>query len=101
MSNDRLALDSVVVRNPDQLSGDIGDEVVLLSVEQGAYYQLNQVGSRIWALVESPITIGALVERLSNEFNVTRHDCEAEVFAFLRTLKSERLITIRSGEPAP
>jgi hypothetical protein len=94
----RLTIDSLVVRSPDQLSGDIDHEVVLLSLNQGAYYQLNDVGSRIWELLESPTTVDALIEQLVKEFDVTREACQAQVFDFLRALLVERLIVVASAD---
>jgi hypothetical protein len=95
---DDLALDSVVVRNPDQLSGDIDHEVVLLNLEHGAYYQLNDVGSRIWAHLASPTTVEALIARLIEEFDVNREACEAQALEFLRALRAEGLIVTAPDE---
>jgi hypothetical protein len=96
---DRTALtpNSTIVRSPDSLTGDIDLEMVVLSVERGEYYQLNEVASRIWALAESPITMAALVDRLVEEFEVTRDACEAQVFDFVQRLRSERLVLVTSG----
>jgi Coenzyme PQQ synthesis protein D (PqqD) len=93
-----LALDSLLVRSPDQLSGDIDHEVVLLSLNRGVYYQLNEIGSRIWAHLASPMTVEALVGRLIEEFDVTRETCEAQALEFLRTLQAEGLIVRVTGE---
>lgn len=87
-----LSLDSVVRRAPDLLAGDIDRDVVLLSVQRGAYYQLNGVGSRIWALVDARITLSEVVDRLVGEFDVSRVECEGCVLEFARTLRREGLI---------
>ena len=60
-------------------------------------YQLNEVGSRVWTLLEWPTTIAALVERLVEEFEVTRESCEAQVLEFVRALHAENLIQIADG----
>ena len=96
-ANATLAIDSLVVRSQDQLSGDIDHEVVLLSLNQGAYYQLNDVGSRIWELLETPTTVESVIEQMVKEFDVTRDTCEAQVFDFLRALLAERLIVVASA----
>jgi Coenzyme PQQ synthesis protein D (PqqD) len=86
-----------IVRSPDQVSGDIDGKVVLLSIENGEYYNMNDVGSRIWALLENPIAVGALVDRLVAEFEVEQATCEKEALAFLRQLQSDKLLRVESG----
>jgi hypothetical protein len=92
-----LSLRSIVVRSPDQVSGDLDGKVVLLSVENGQYYNMNEVGSRVWELIEHPTPVGALVEQLLAEFEVDRATCEREVFAFLERLRKDRLLATTDG----
>ena len=88
---------ATVVRNPDPLSADVDGEVVVLSVDSGKYYNMNEVGSLIWALVERPISVGDLIERLVVEFEVERDTCLEEVQAFLRELHADGLVQISDG----
>ena len=92
-----LAASTAIVRAPDQVSGDIEGRVVLLSIQNGEYYDLNEIGSRIWQLIEKPITIGALVDRLVEEFEVERPRCEAETLNFLQALLKDNLARIEGG----
>lgn len=94
---DDLLPTATIVRSSDQVHGDLDGKVVLLSIENGEYYNMNEVGSRVWELLEKPITVGALIERLLTEFDVDRVKCEQEVTAFLRQLRQDRLLII---EPA-
>ncbi len=96
--NAELSRQAVVVRSPDQLSGDLDGRVVLLSIENGEYYNMNEVGSRIWALLEQPITVTALIERLLEEFDVERAICEKEALDFLAQLQRDRLLRVGSKE---
>jgi len=90
------ALDSatLIVRSPDQVSGDLDGKVVLLSIENGEYYNMNEVGSRIWALLEKPVTVGALVGQLVSEFEVDQATCEKEALEFLHQLQADKLLRI-------
>lgn len=83
-----------IVRSLDQVSGDLDGKVVLLSIENGEYYNLNEVGSRIWTLLEKPTTPAELVERLMSEFEVERSVCEGEVTQFIKRLRAEKLLGI-------
>lgn len=85
---------SLVVRSPEQVSGDIDGKVVLLSIENGEYYNINGVGSRIWELLEKPMTVTALIDQLLAEFEVDRATCEQEVAAFLQQLRKDKLLQV-------
>ena len=82
------------MRNPGQLSADLDGEVVILSIDNGRYYDMNEVGSRIWALMERPISVAALIDLLVGEFEVEREICQEEVLAFLRELHADGLVQI-------
>lgn len=45
-----LSLDSIVAVTPEQVSSELSGEAVILSLKDGVYYGLNEVG----ALQESP-----------------------------------------------
>jgi Coenzyme PQQ synthesis protein D (PqqD) len=89
-----LTPQTAVVRSPDQVSGDLDGKVVLLSIENGEYYNLNEVGSRIWALLEKPMTVAALIETIMGEFEVERAACEKETGEFLAKLQKDKLLLL-------
>jgi Coenzyme PQQ synthesis protein D (PqqD) len=55
-------------------------------------YVLNEVASRIWQLVGSPTTAGAVAETIAREFTVSREDAAADVAEFLDTLGARGLV---------
>lgn len=86
-------------RAPDQVSGAIDGKIVLLSIEAGHYFHMNEVGSRIWALLEKPLSLSALVDALQGEFTIERATCEREVSTFVAQLLRDNLLRI-SPSPA-
>lgn len=86
---------SLVRRHPSLLSSTIDEDLVLFSAERGRYYGTQVVGHRIWTLVEEEVSVGALCERLLEEFMVDRATCEREVLHFVQTLADEDLVTVR------
>lgn len=92
-----LGPQTTIVRSPDQVSGDLDGRVVLLSIENGEYYNMNEVGSRIWALLEKPMTVAALIDTLLAEFEVERATCEKEAMAFLEQLRKDKLLKVEGG----
>jgi len=84
----------MIARKPEQVSAELEGEVVILSIDNGRYYNMNVVGSRIWALVEQPISMAALVDYLVEEFAVERTVCEEDVLTFLGQLQADGLVEI-------
>ncbi|WP_404366776.1 PqqD family peptide modification chaperone [Sphingomonas sp. MMS24-J45] len=81
-----------ISRHGDWISAKVGDEIVMMSAEQGKYIGLNDVGARVWELIETPQTIDALVAALLEEFDVTPEVCHDEVTAFIEKLRENNAV---------
>ena len=69
------------------------DEEVLLSIQEGAYFQINSVGTRIWELLEQPCYLIDIIAVLVSEFDVDKETCQREVESFLKKLENHTLLT--------
>lgn len=76
----------IVTKQGDWIAARVRDEVVMMSAEQGEYIGLNEVGARIWDLIDAPVAVESLCDRLIAEFEVEPDTCRAEVDAFLAKL---------------
>ena len=74
-------------RQDGWLAAQVGDELVMMSVDSGVYIGLNEVGARVWDLIETPRDLGDLCKKLSEEFETTPQACRPEVEAFLAQLE--------------
>lgn len=83
-----------VSQNKNNIVSDMGGEKVILSIENGKYYNLGIMGSQIWDLVAEPLTFSSIVDSLLNEFDVTREVCEEQVLSFLTHLLEEQLLEV-------
>ncbi len=77
-----------------QASSVLGDETVVLNYEVGNYYELNEIGSFIWSLLQAnqTMSVGEIKERLLDEFDVDESVCQQELLLFLENLFREKLI---------
>ncbi len=87
---------NTVVRASELISGTLDERAVLLSIENGEYYQMNRMATRVWAAVEQPCRVSDLVTRLQSEFEVDPAVCEREVLAFLSQLHQDKLLQIQT-----
>lgn len=92
MGREKVSLDSVVRQNGDLVTSDIDGEVVMMSIENGEYYGMDLIGSRIWELLTEPCKVSLLVDNLLKEYQVNRKTCEQDVLAFLNRLAETRVI---------
>jgi hypothetical protein len=87
-----------VVRSVDQVSTLLEGEVVILNAKTGKYYSLNPVGSRIWELIERPVTFAAIVDAVTTEYEVDRGRCAADVDRILQAMLASGLIELNQEE---
>lgn len=89
----KISLDTRIGRDPAHVAALTGErELAVMSVEQGAYYGLNEVATRIWQLIEQPRTVASVCATLQDEYKVDPASCERDVLACLATLQAEGLV---------
>ena len=88
----------MVRKQGDWLAAKVGDELVMMSAEQGHYIGLSEVGARIWELLDRPRDLDAVCAQLQEEYDVTAEICRAEVESFLNELVKHGAIAL---DPAP
>jgi len=68
------------------------------SADLDAIYTLNEVGSRIWELLEGPTSTQSLAGRISEEFDVSPEQAAQDVAEFLGELQAICLVRLTDGE---
>jgi hypothetical protein len=96
MSN--LSETSILVATGSQVSADLAGETAILNLSDGVYYGLDAVGSRIWQLLQQPVSIPAIRDTLLREYDVTPERCTEDIYALVRQLLGHGLIEV-AGEP--
>jgi len=89
-----LSLDAVLRRSDAVVSTETGGRTSLMDVGTGRYFSLEDVGARIFAVLESPRSLRDLHEQLVREFDVDVPVCEAELRAFVNTLLACGLLEV-------
>ena len=88
--------DAIITRNEDIFTGQIDDELVMVSINSGSYFVLNSTALRIWELLESPNSIAGICDILIKEFEIDPLELQTEVIKFVETLKEKGIVTIKS-----
>lgn len=93
-----ISLHQLVTQEEGNIVSDMGGEKVMLSIKNGKYYNLGEIGGEIWDLIQQPIKVKELVTKLMAIYDIEQLECEEQVIAFLTGLKDERLIDITNLE---
>jgi hypothetical protein len=89
---------SIVVAVKDQISSDLVDEAVVLHLKSGIYFGLNDVGARVWSLIQQPKSVADLREALLAEYEVAPDVCDRDLMQLLQDLKAADLIEVSHEE---
>ena len=94
------ALDSWVVRSPEPIAAEVGDGLVMLSVQEGKYFSLNPTAAAIWRRLESPMRIGELCDHIVDEFDISREHAIQAVSAFVTKLIEQKIAAVSPMQPS-
>jgi hypothetical protein len=87
---------ATVTAAPDLLVSEFGAELVILNLKDGVYFGLEDVGVRIWNLLQEPTTIPAICDVLVSQYDVDPARCDEDVRALIRALAAQGLVEIRA-----
>ena len=83
---------TVLSRRMGLMTADMNGSAVMMDIMSGKYYNLGEVGGRIWELLEEPMTVTALVQKLTAEYDVSAEQCREDIVPFLNTLLDRGLL---------
>jgi hypothetical protein len=79
-------------KNPDMVSRLIGDEFILVPIQRNvadleSVFTLGGTGVRIWELIDGRQTVGELLARVVEEFEIEPEKAEADLVEYLQSLE--------------
>ncbi|MGL5352973.1 MAG: lasso peptide biosynthesis PqqD family chaperone [Clostridium sp.] len=90
-----IGLEDVIIKNKEIDDSEIDGDKVMMNLDKGEYFMMNSVGSRIWDIIASPITVKEVMATLIEEYDVEEETCIASVVEFLVRLNNAELISIK------
>ena len=91
---DSITIFSIIVAAKGQVSTDLGGEAVILGLESGTYFSLNDSGSIVWNMIQKPRPVAELRDAILDEYDVESDVCERDLLALLGQLSDEGLIIV-------
>ncbi len=74
----------------------IEDKGVLLSLDDGSYFELGPVGLSIWERCNGKTPAERIAQSIAREFRVSREWAARDLLAFLRELRKSELIQLNA-----
>jgi hypothetical protein len=66
--------------------------LVLLDLDGGQYYSLDEVSARVWELCDGEHEVGGIVAAISTEYDAPVETIYEDVLAFLEEMADEKLL---------
>ena len=83
---------TVLTRREGLMTADMNGSAVMMDIMTGKYYNLGEIGGRISELLEEPMTLTALIKKLTDEYDVSAERCRADTLPFLEKLLERGLL---------
>lgn len=90
----KLLRESFIRVAKEQVACDLAGEAVILSLKSAQYFGLNEVGARIWNLIQEPKTVGAVLDAVLEEYDITPDQLECDLLALLEQMVINDLIEV-------
>jgi hypothetical protein len=92
-----LSQNARFIRNQEVVSRKIEGELIIVPIRSGvgdlnSLYTLNPVGSLLWDFMTEGHTVGEMVQRVCDEFEVTKSQARQDIEMFLDSLLEEKLV---------
>lgn len=92
----QITEDTTFVTASSAISTDLEGEAVILDTTASEYYGLNEVGTRVWTLLQEPKTLDEIVDALLEEYSVDRDQCEEDVKELIDQMMEKDLLEVHS-----
>lgn len=89
-----LSRSSKIVVSKEVVSCDLGGETAMLDMKEGIYYGLNEIGTIIWELIQKPITLQEIIDKILEEYEVDDETCYADVVELIDQMVENKLVEI-------
>ncbi|MBL8996790.1 MAG: PqqD family peptide modification chaperone [Gemmatimonadales bacterium] len=86
---------ALVSATDEQVSAHLTGETVILSMRDGMYYGLDEVGTVVWQRIQRPTPFAELVQAVVAQFEVEAPVAETDLTALVRDLAAHGLAEVR------
>jgi Coenzyme PQQ synthesis protein D (PqqD) len=94
----RVTLRSSVAICKDVVFRELQGEAIILNLNTGVYFGLNEVGSRMWTLIQQHASLARVFDAIQEEYEVTPEILEADLLNLVSNLQNKGLVSVSEEE---
>jgi hypothetical protein len=87
---------SIIKKSGDFLMSILDNEAVILGIESGMYVGLNEMGTKIWSMLDEPVMVSGIIDSLVDLYDEKETVIADQVIEFLSELFDKSLIAIEN-----
>ena len=89
-----LSLEHSVTLSDNTVFRELDGEAVLLQLDEGTYYGLDDVGTRLWQLMLEHKRLQRVLDAALAEFDTSAEDLQRDLLALAQQLVERRLLIV-------
>lgn len=92
--NRSIELKSIISQNKDIDVSELDGQKVMMNIDIGKYFMMNEVGSVIWDFIEESKSVEGIINHLLSVYDVGEEACRSSVISYLEKLHDSEIIEI-------
>lgn len=89
----KISDETIIVMTENVVSCDINGETAILNLDNEVYYGLNQVGTKIWNLIQKPVKFNEIVMHITNEYDLDTDRVRTDIYELIEDLIEQGLVS--------
>ncbi len=89
-----MELSNVVKLKKNVSVTDLSGEKAMIDFDSGKYYLIKGAGNDIWDMIQSEIKVSDIIDKLLEEYDVSREESTSSVLDFLSKLEEMEFIGV-------
>ncbi|MEM9219940.1 MAG: PqqD family protein [Cyanobacteria bacterium P01_F01_bin.150] len=90
--------EALICASPTQVSADLDGDLAILNFQTDVYHGLDQVGVRVWELLQAPTSFEQVRKTLLSEYDVDMETCDRDLKELLQKLATAGLLEVSQGQ---
>ena len=95
LPKNKISISSTVVAEKEPVTSEMANEVAILNPKSGMYFGLDMVGARIWELIQDPMTVKDIRNKILDEYDVDVDRCEKDLLIIISEMSNNGLVEVR------
>ncbi len=93
-----MNLNQSIKASPEVMSQEVSGETVLLDLASESYFGLDEVGTRVWQLLQEGGSLQRVFDTMLKEYEVEPEQLTADLDELLTKLSESGLVSIKPAE---